>query len=133
MAHHTELNIRTSRKQECVDVTDLIVRAVTDFGVDSGLCVLFVPHTTASIIANEHFDPNVAHDIVKSMGNLVPDNVQWNHPEENAPAHVKASLLSSSLSIPVVEGKLVIGRWQGLFLLEFDGPRTRQLHVTVIG
>ncbi|MCC6484142.1 MAG: YjbQ family protein [Armatimonadetes bacterium] len=133
MAHQTELNIHTTRKHECVDVTELISRTVSDSGIKTGVCVIFVPHTTAAVIANEHFDPNVAHDIINALDELVPTNKQWRHPEDNAPAHVKAALMTGSLSVPVTEGQLATGRWQGIYFLEFDGPRTRKLSVTVVG
>ncbi len=133
MAHQTDLNIHTSKKLECVEVTELINRTVGEFGVKTGVCVIFVPHTTAAVIANEHFDPNVAHDIIEALGDLVPSNKQWSHPEENAPAHVKAAILTSSLTVPVTDGRLATGRWQGIYFLEFDGPRARRLTVTVIG
>lgn len=131
-ARQHELNIRTSRKLDSVDVTDMVSRVVEDSGVASGLCVLFVPHTTAAITANEHFDPNVPRDLLKALGRAAPDDEHWDHPEENAPAHVKATLTGPSLSVPIADGRLCLGRWQGLYFLEFDGPRTRQLRVTIV-
>ena len=131
-AHQHELNIRTSRKLESVDVTEMVNRAIADSGVRQGVCVLFVPHTTAAITANEHFDPNVPGDILKALGAAVPDDGHWDHPEDNAPAHVKATLTGPSLSVPVAEGRLALGQWQGVYFMEFDGPRTRRLSVTII-
>jgi secondary thiamine-phosphate synthase enzyme len=129
---HQELSIRTSKKLESVDVSDLVSRVVEESGIAEGVCVLFVPHTTAAITANEHFDPNVARDILKALGRAVPDEEQWDHPEDNAPAHVKATLTGPSLTVPVSGGKLALGQWQGLYFMEYDGPRTRRLSVTII-
>ncbi len=131
--YQIELNLRTVKKQECVDVTELIERTVTESGIVTGVCSIFVPHTTAAIIANEHFDPNVPRDIAKTLCSMVPDHGPWDHPEENAPAHVRASLLGSSLSVPVTSGELFLGQWQGIFFMEFDGPRSRNLKVTITG
>lgn len=130
--HQTSLNLRTSKKLDVIPVTDLVNRAIEDLNVHEGLCVLFVPHTTSAIIANEHFDPNVPQDIFKALARLAPDNESWGHPEDNAPAHIKASLSSSSLSVPIQDGKLAVGQWQGLFFLDYDGPRDRKLLITVV-
>ncbi len=127
------LNLRTAKKFEAMDVTDLVARAVAESGIKKGICTLFVPHTTAGISANEHFDPNVPHDILTTLAGLVPEDASYGHPEGNAPAHIKASIVGSSLCVPVREGQLALGRWQGIYLMEFDGPRSRQMHVTVIG
>lgn len=130
--YSTELTINSSKKREAIDVTDLVSRAVTDAGVKEGLCILFVPHTTSSIVANEHFDPNVGRDITDTLDRLVPQDGKYGHPEGNAPAHIKSSMCGASLTVPVRDGKLMLGQWQGLFFMEFDGPRARRLIVTLM-
>jgi len=129
----TELNLRSAKKTEALDITDLVSRAVQESGIARGICTLFVPHTTAAVIANEHFDPNVPHDILNVLAGLVPEDAAYGHPEGNAHAHIKASVAGSSLSVPVIGGALGLGRWQGIYFMEFDGPRSRQLSITVLG
>lgn len=116
-----------------VDVTARVQAAVDASGVRSGLCTVFVPHTTAGVTINENADPDVPHDILLSLRNMVPDLPGFRHGEGNSSAHVKASLMGSSATVIVEEGRLRLGTWQGLFLAEFDGPRTRKVWVRVAG
>jgi secondary thiamine-phosphate synthase enzyme len=99
--------------------------------VQSGICHVFVPHTTAGLTINEHADPNVTRDIAAQLDSMVPQHSHYQHAEGNAPAHIKASLIGSSVTVFVEEQRLVLGTWQGIFLCEFDGPRQRTVLVKV--
>lgn len=100
--------------------------------MEDGVCIVFVPHTTAAVTINENADPSVLHDIMTELNKIVPFNGSYRHLEGNAPAHIKASLVGCSEIIVVASGKLVLGTWQGIFFCEFDGPRNRKVHVTVM-
>jgi secondary thiamine-phosphate synthase enzyme len=100
--------------------------------VENGICILFVPHTTAAVTINENADPSVAQDMIMALNKIVPFQDQYRHMEGNSPAHVKASLVGCSQVVIVQSGKLVLGTWQGVFFCEFDGPRNREVHVKVI-
>ncbi len=126
-----ELSIRTSRHEEFVDVTDLVQQVVC--GWQCSAVLVYVPHTTAGIFINEHADPDVTRDITTALEHVVPAGASYRHLEGNAPAHVKAVLVGSSQLVPVQDGRLGLGTWQGIFLAEFDGPRSRRLHVVPIG
>jgi len=102
-------------------------------GVASGTCLVYVPHTTAGVTVNEGYDPDVAADITAVLAKLVPAGAGYAHSEGNADAHVKASLVGASQTIPVEDGRLALGRWQAVFFCEFDGPRERRCQVTAIG
>ncbi|MCX7817801.1 MAG: secondary thiamine-phosphate synthase enzyme YjbQ [Kiritimatiellae bacterium] len=120
----------TSRRSELVPVTDLVQAAVRELGVRDGVVTVFVPHTTAGITINENADPDVVRDLLTALERLVPWRSDWAHEEGNAAAHVKASLMGSSVRVLVEGGRLRLGTWQGIFLCEFDGPRTRQIWVS---
>jgi secondary thiamine-phosphate synthase enzyme len=126
------IEIRTRSREEFVDLTAEVGRAVAASGVKSGLCVVAVPHTTAGVIVNENADPDVRADIAMTLRRIVPDALPYAHGEGNSPAHVKASLIGSSVTLIVEGGKLQLGTWQGIFFCEFDGPRTRQAWVQVL-
>lgn len=125
------LAIKTQAKQEIVDVTDRVQKALRELHTANGVCVLFVPHTTAAITINENADPAVKEDILMLLGKLAPAGPHYQHAEGNAHAHIKASLMGHSVSIPLEKGKLQLGTWQGLLFCEFDGPRTRELWIKV--
>ena len=127
------LKVRTSRRTHLVDVTEQVERAVGETGVLSGVCYVYVPHTTAGVIINEHFDPDVATDLEGVLERLVPRSGAYRHTEGNSDSHAKAAMTESSQIIFVEEGKLVLGKWQGVFFCEFDGPRERKMWVKVIG
>jgi secondary thiamine-phosphate synthase enzyme len=127
------LNVQTSSRVELVDLSAGVKEVVTRSGVREGLCHVFVPHTTAGVTINEAADPDVRRDLVTALEALVPDQGQFRHAEGNSPAHVKATLVGSSVTVPVSSGQLALGTWQGLYFCEFDGPRTRKVHVTVVG
>ena len=121
--------ISTSQREEFVDITDRVNEIVRQSSPEDGICYVFCPHTTAGLTINECADPAVVVDMKVAFGKLVPDEGRWLHLEGNSPAHVKASLTGSSLMIPVIGGSLRLGTWQGIFLCEFDGPRTREVWV----
>ena len=123
------LNIETKLKTEFIDVTSKVQEAVNQLKVRQGLCFLYVPHTTAAITINEHADPSVKSDILMILNRMVPWAAGYKHMEGNSPAHVKSSLIGTSETILVENGTLVLGTWQGIFFCEFDGPRSRKMHV----
>lgn len=126
------LLVKTRRRTEFVDVTDDVKRAVAGSGVASGICYVYVPHTTAGVTINEHFDPDVATDLEGVFERLVPRAEAYRHVEGNSDSHAKAVLTGSSQMIFVEEGKLLLGQWQGVFFCEFDGPRERKLWVKIL-
>ncbi len=121
------LDVRSTVREEFIDITPRVREEVRRAGVHEGVCVVFCPHTTAGLTVNEHADPAVAADVLSALARIVPDDAAWTHLEGNAPAHVKASLMGSSVQLPIVDGDLALGTWQGLFLCEFDGPRSRRV------
>jgi secondary thiamine-phosphate synthase enzyme len=125
------LHIRTTAKVDFRDITSEIQGAVHELNVQSGVCHVFVPHTTTGLTINEHADPNVTRDIAAQLDSIVPQHGHYQHTEGNAPAHIKASLIGSSVTVFVEEQRLVLGTWQGIFLCEFDGPRQRTVLVKV--
>jgi secondary thiamine-phosphate synthase enzyme len=124
------LTLRTSSRNEFLDVTREIQAAVLESGVREGLCHLFVPHTTAALTINENADPSVKSDILMVLNKIISDQEPYRHLEGNSPAHIKASLLGPQLTLMVSSGRLVLGTWQGIY---FDGPRSRRLHLKVMG
>jgi len=127
------IEIRTRAKEEFVDLTTELDRIVTAAGVASGVCVVAVPHTTAGVTVNENADPDVRADLLMTLRRIVPDTLPYAHAEGNSPAHVKAALVGSSVSLIVDGGRLRLGTWQGVFLCEFDGPRTRNVWIQITG
>jgi secondary thiamine-phosphate synthase enzyme len=124
--------VRSTRKTEMIDVTRFVQEAVKRAGVSEGVCIVFVPHTTAAVTINENADPAVTQDIITTLNKIIPSEERYLHSEGNSPAHIKASLLGFSQTVFVESGKLVLGTWQGIFFCEFDGPRTRKVHIKVI-
>jgi secondary thiamine-phosphate synthase enzyme len=124
--------IRTQAKQELIDITPQVERAVREAGVQEGICTIFVPHTTAGITINENADPSVREDIGALLERLIPPGLHYRHAEGNSPAHIKASLMGSSVQVPVSGGKLQLGTWQGIIFCEFDGPRSREVWISVL-
>ena len=126
------IRVQTPTGSALVDITQQVQAAVQRAGVLEGICVLFVPHTTAAVTLNENWDPDVRSDILLSVGGLVPDNPRHRHSEGNSPAHIKASLFGNSQTLIVEGGQLQLGHWQGVYLAEFDGPRSRSLMVKIV-
>jgi secondary thiamine-phosphate synthase enzyme len=126
------IRVKTSRRTELVDITNEVQRVVSALGMRVGTCFLYVPHTTAGVLINEHADPDVASDAEGTLDRLVPMSGPYRHVEGNSDSHVKTMLAGVSQFVFVEEGKLALGRWQGIFLAEFDGPRERKLYVKVL-
>jgi secondary thiamine-phosphate synthase enzyme len=122
--------VQTRAREELRDITAEVERAVLRSGIQSGVCLVFVPHTTAAVTINENADPSVREDMLMALGSVVPDSLPYTHAEGNSPAHVKASLMGSSVQILIQEGRLVLGTWQGIYFCEFDGPRSRRVVVS---
>ena len=127
-----QLEVRTKSRAELVDITAEVQRTVKEKGMQSGVCHVFVPHTTAGLTLNENWDPTVRADILMELGKIVPWDDNYRHAEGNAAAHIKASLMGSSQTLLVEDGSLVLGTWQGIFLAEFDGPRRRRVLVRLL-
>lgn len=121
------LTVHTSRREEMIDVTTLVAEAAKEAHIESGLLFCFVPHTTAGITINENADPDVQRDILYKLNKEIPSEDGYHHGEGNSDAHLKASLMGSSVQVLVEDGRLVLGRWQGIYFCEFDGPRSRRL------
>ncbi len=128
----SELRLRTSTKRELIDLTAQVAEVVVRAGLDEALCSVYVPHATAAIVINENDDPNVCVDVLDLLDRLVPDGV-WRHDrvDGNAAAHIQATILGPGETIPVRHGRMLLGRWQAVMLVELDGPRERTVVVTV--
>ena len=130
-----ELNVKTERRTQLIDITEQ-VRGALDGSNGASAALVYVPHTTAGVTINEHADPMVARDFESALERIVPGDWPWQHVEEgeeNAPTHIRASLMGPSVLVPLRDdGTLALGTWQGIFFCEFDGPRTRSLHVSVL-
>jgi len=126
------ITLRTGRRCEFVDITGDVQKAVEECGLENGLAMVFVPHTTAGVTINENADPSVVADLLESLERLVPQHGKYRHREGNSDAHCKASLMGSSVSVAVEGGRLVLGSWQGIYFCEFDGPRRRKFGVLVL-
>ena len=126
-------SVKTKNRTEMVDITSHVAEAQARSNVVEGVCVVYVPHTTAGVTINENADPSVTADILMELNKRIPFENGYRHAEGNSAAHIKASLVGSSATIPVSDGNLQMGTWQGIYFCEFDGPRTRKVIVTVIG
>ena len=124
--------VTTRRRTDLVDITRHVVQAVAQTGTKDGLCLVYVPHTTAAVTINENADPSVPQDIEMELDKIVPWSDGYAHGEGNSAAHIKSSLVGSSEVIPVSGGRLTLGTWQGIFFCEFDGPRSRRVIVKVV-
>ena len=126
--------IRTRERNQFVEITDRVRQALAKSGVRQGACVVYCPHTTAAVTINENADPDVVHDMLLWFDRTIPHaQAGFRHGEGNSDSHLKASLVGSSATVLVEDGGLVLGRWQGVFFCEFDGPRTRTVHVQILG
>ena len=124
--------VKTGAKTELVDITSAIQNLVSTSSVANGLCMLYVPHTTAAVTINESADPSVRRDIMMVLNQIVPWDADYKHLEGNSPAHVKATMVGPSELVAVENSQLLLGTWQGIFFCEFDGPRTRKIHVRMV-
>ncbi len=125
------LHVKTNKRVDIVDVTNDIQSLVHKSGVESGILTVYVPHTTCGITINEHADPDVVRDIRYQLEQIVPYQKGYQHLEGNADSHIKTALVGSSEQVIIENGALILGTWQGIFLCDFDGPRTRKIHVKI--
>ena len=128
-----EISVRSHSRAEMIDITAQVAQAVAAAGLPSGWAMVFVTHTTAGITINENADPDVTSDLLGALERLVPQHGPYRHSEGNSDAHLKASLMGFSVTVPVAASRLVLGTWQGVYFCEFDGPRTRRVIVTTVG
>ncbi len=126
-----EISVRTRSQTEFIDITREVQNALTESSVESGVCTVFVPHTTAGITINENADPDVARDIIGELNKIIPFDDNYRHGEGNSAAHIKATLAGSSTQVLVDDGRLQLGTWQAIYFCEFDGPRNRRVWVQV--
>ena len=131
--HHEELSVRTATRETTADITSRVRAAVTRAKIRDGICAVSSLHTTAALFINENADRDVQRDLVSHLAKLVPRDDEFRHAEGNADAHIKSVFTGHDVTLPVRDGALVLGEWQGIYLAEFDGPRERHVIVTVIG
>jgi len=127
-----EITIQTNTQTQILDITAQVQNAVDESGITEGLCCVFVPHTTAGVTINENADPSVKQDIVMELNKVIPFDDNYSHLEGNSAAHIKASIIGSSVNVPVKNNNLLQGTWQGICFCEFDGPRTRKFYVKIV-
>ncbi len=126
------LTVKTTAQTELIDITVEVQKIVRTSDARDGLCMVYVPHTTAAVTINESADPSVKADILMVLNKIIPWDAGYRHLEGNSAAHIKSSLVGASELIAIENGRLVLGTWQGIFFCEFDGPRTRKVHVKVM-
>jgi len=127
------VNIVSSRKCQMIDLTAQVCEIVKKSRIESGICCVFSMHTTAGITINENADPDVTQDICMALEKVVKDDLQYKHSEGNSPAHVKTSLVGTSINVVINGGKMLLGAWQGIYFCEFDGPRDRKVVIQIVG
>ena len=127
-----QIEVRTSRHTQMIDITHQIRSAITESGVRDGICIVFIPHTTAAVTINENADPDVVRDFTTEIGRIVPWEDGYHHAEGNSAAHLKASMIGFSEQILIADGRPVLGVWQGIWFCEYDGPRTRKAYIKII-
>ena len=123
------INIQTKKRNELIDITDQVRKIVQKESDDNGICIIFCPHTTAGLTINENADPSVKKDILDYLSKLIPESENFTHSEGNSDAHIKASIIGSSLQVIVEDKRLALGTWQGIYFCEFDGPRSRNIYI----
>jgi secondary thiamine-phosphate synthase enzyme len=126
------LNVKSRHRNEFIDITARVEEVLREIGIKSGVCYVYVPHTTAGVTINEGADPSVQHDIINTLSNLIPHEGGYRHMEGNSDAHIKSSLVGASQYVVIDEGKLMLGTWQSVFFCEFDGPRHRRVALKFI-
>ena len=127
------LTLRTKERTELVNITSDVQKIVESSRISEGLCTVYVPHTTAGVTVNEAADPSVVRDMLKELNSIVPFQDGYLHGEGNSAAHIKSSLVGASSQLPIADGRLKLGTWQGIFFCEFDGPRSRQVTISLMG
>ncbi len=130
--NYQEISVRTRSRSELLDITGQLSRLLRESKVADGLMVVFVPHTTAAVTINENADPSVQHDILTALDRLVPHAGSYTHSEGNSAAHIQSTLVGSSQTLFFQNGRLALGTWQGVYVCEFDGPRTRKIWVKIL-
>ena len=133
MTRLSTFTLRTTARDEWLNITGEVRRIVAASGITEGLCVVFVPHTTAAVTVNENADPDVPRDLLLALDRISPELREFRHAEGNSAAHTKTSLVGPSVTLIVSEGELLLGVWQGIWFNEYDGPRTRKVHVRILG
>ena len=126
------LSVKTRERTELIDITSDINQLIQKSGIDQGLCMVYVPHTTAAVTINESADPSVKSDILMILNQIIPWEANYRHMEGNSPAHIKSTLVGSSELIAIENRRLILGTWQGIFFCEFDGPRSRKVNVRIM-
>ena len=126
------ISVKTRERTELIDITPDVNQLVQKTGIDQGLCMIYVPHTTAAVTINESADPSVKSDILMTLNQIIPWEANYRHLEGNSPAHIKSTLVGSSELIAIENRRLILGTWQGIFFCEFDGPRTRKVDVRIM-
>jgi len=124
-----EIEVSTTEQVQFVDITDKVQAAVSAEKIDDGICTIFVPHTTAAVTINENADPDVSSDMIMEINKIIPFSDNYNHFEGNSAAHIKSSMIGASETVIVEKGRLKLGRWQGIYFCEFDGPRRRKMWI----
>lgn len=132
MAAIQNIDVRTTRREEMIDITSLVRGAVKKSGVQNGVAWIYVPHTTAGVTIQENADPTVKSDLLAMLARLIPQDGGFQHAEGNADAHIKSSLVGASQAVFIENGKLLLGTWQGIYFCEFDGPRERKVQIKVL-
>ncbi|MBN2041175.1 MAG: YjbQ family protein [Spirochaetes bacterium] len=127
-----KISVKTGYKEEVIDVTREVLRAVYESKIENGICCIYTPHTTAAITINENADPDVKSDILKGLLHLGFEKMRFDHTEGNSPAHLKSSIIGCSENVIIENNELCLGTWQGIYFCEFDGPRNRNIYVKVI-
>ncbi len=129
----SRFNVRTSSRSEFLNITRQVQDAVDNTGIKNGICQVYISHTTAGVTINENADPDVKTDLINTLEKIVPWHGGYRHMEGNSAAHLKSSLMGFSVCVPIDKGTLVLGTWQSIYFCEFDGPRTRNVYVNIIG
>jgi len=127
-----QIKVKTRSRVEMVDITHLVQKEVSNSGISEGICLVYVPHTTAGVTINEGADPSVCTDIITKLNEIVPPNAGYRHMEGNSDSHIKASLIGSSVTVMIENGNLILGTWQKIFFCELDGPRSRKVALKLI-
>jgi len=127
-----QFELKSVKRAQLLEITTEVNAAVTESGADSGVCNIFVPHTTAAVLICENADPDVIHDLLAQLEKMVPREGGYRHGEGNAQAHILSAWFGTSLNVPIADGRLALGRWQGVMFAEFDGPRQRKFNVSVM-
>lgn len=124
--------IKTNQKEEAIEISERINEVIAKEKIKEGIAYIFLPHTTCGLLLNENYDPTVIQDIFNSFEELIPSDKNYLHQEGNAPSHIKTAFLTNSLTLLIKDYQILLGKWQGLFLIEFDGPRTRNLIIKIL-